>query len=433
MLGGLTLVVANPGGSMSKVAEPIEHLDSFRLRARKWLASNMPRLPKGYDNQRLAQEDENAVDARSLQRTLFEGGFAGLCFPTQYGGQGLTRAHQLTFNEESLPYQMPTLLNVPTFAIIAPTLLEFGTEAQKNRYLPAIIRGNEIWVQFLSEPSGGSDLAGVITRANRDGSIFILNGSKIWSSGAFRSDYALCLARTDWEAPKHRGLTMFIVKIRQPGVTVERIKMVHGRSALCQEFFDDVAIPEDDVLGRVNDGWTVTSRLLHYEREAAGDGSSYVSGVDSGGSGLDGRWTDLLELARSTDKTSDRMVRQLVAESRVNDWVQGQLIDLVTSGVRGGSFQSSAGSLLRLFAATTNERRLDIGLEIAGSAGVWSGDGSVKKWGEQYLFRQGGSLAGGSNEMQRNIISERLLGMPREYAADKDRPFADVHRNQGLS
>ena len=139
---------------------------------------------------------------------------------------------------------------MPTFGIMAATLLDFGTEAQKRRHIPAILEGVELWVQFLSEPSGGSDLAGLVTRATRDGDVFILNGSKIWSSGAHRADYALCLARTDFHAPKHRGLTCFIVEIHQPGIDVRQIKMVNGSNEFCQEFFDDVAIPADNVSAR---------------------------------------------------------------------------------------------------------------------------------------------------------------------------------------
>ena len=138
---------------------------------------------------------------------------------------------------------MPFSFNVPTFGILAATLLDFGTHEQKLRHIPAILKGEELWVQFLSEPSGGSDLAGCLTRADRDGDVFILNGSKIWSSGAAESDYAMCLARTNWDVPKHRGLTMFILKIHQPGVTVEQIRQVDGSMEFCQEFFDDVPIP----------------------------------------------------------------------------------------------------------------------------------------------------------------------------------------------
>ncbi|MHB1583332.1 MAG: acyl-CoA dehydrogenase family protein [Acidimicrobiales bacterium] len=409
--------------------EPTEDVEAFRRRAREWLAEHMPRLPDGVDNYHLMRDDEFGVRARELQHTLHDGGFAGICFPKEYGGLGLGREHQQAFTQESAPYEMPVLFNVPTLSILAPTILDFGTEEQKQRHIPAILRGEEMWVQFLSEPSGGSDLAGLVTRATRDGDVFVLNGSKIWSSGAFRSDYALCLARTDWHAPKHRGLTMFIVKIHQPGIEVQQIRMVNGWNEFCQEYFDDVAIPVENVLGQVNDGWTVASRLLIHERDAVGGASRYTSGQGPGGerSGTLGR---LDELARSTGQASDPRVRQLVAEDRVNERVAQQLVRRVTAGIASGYFPPPAGAMPRLFAATVNERHRDMALEITGrAAAAWHEGDPVGEVSVEYLFRQGGSLGGGSNEMQRNIISERVLGMPREYAADKDKPFDEVRHN----
>ena len=415
-------------------AEGTEDLEAFRMRARAWLADNMPPLQETLTPHQLMLQDEMGTRARELQRILFDGGFAGLCFPKEYGGQGLTRAHQAAFTHESAPYEMPLVLNVPTFSILAPTLLDFGTEEQKRAHIPKIISGEEMWVQFLSEPSGGSDLASLVTRATRDGDVFILNGSKIWSSGAFRADYALCLARTEWHVPKHRGLTCFIVKIHQPGIEVQQIKMVNGSSEFCQEFFDDVAIPAENVVGEVNDGWTVATRLLYHERDAVGGGSPYTSGVFGGrGEHGSGR-TDLIDLARATGRTGDSHVRQLVAESRANDLVGAQLISRVTKGISTGKFPGPAGSLHRLYAATNAERHQDIALELAGAgAGAWAEGDLAGEKGIEFLSRQSGSLGGGSNEMQRNIISERVLGMPREFAADKDRPFDEVRHNTSPS
>ena len=184
----------------------VESLEAFRQRSRDWLAGNMRRLPPDAEPWNAMRVDEgDAERAKELQRKLFEAGFAGLCFPKEYGGQGLPREYQKAFTEESRPYEMPLLFNTPTLTIIAPTILDMGTEAQKRRHLPAMIRGDELWVQFMSEPSGGSDLAGVITSARFDGANYLLNGSKIWSSYAYFSDYAICLARTDWDAVKHQG------------------------------------------------------------------------------------------------------------------------------------------------------------------------------------------------------------------------------------
>ncbi len=406
-----------------------EDLDSFRQRAREWLAANMSRV--GPDGQPAGYSDASVARARILQGKLFEGGFAGLCFPREHGGQGLSPAHQRVFNEECAAYEMPAVLNICHLTILAPTLLDFGTEEQKQRYLPAILRGEELWIQFLSEPTGGSDLAGVITRATPDADGWLLSGSKIWSTGADVSDYALCLARTDWDAPKHRGLTMFVVKIHQPGITVERIKQVNGSMEFCQEFFDDVRIPPENVVGQVNDGWSVASRLLLHERNSIGGATSFASGPRRGRSS-DGAQRDLVELAKGTGQADDQGVRQLVAEAHVLGAVQGHLLQRVGAGMGTGHFPGTAGAILKLYGATTGIRCSDIGLEIAGTAGVaWNEDRRMAgQYGQQYLSKQSGGLAGGSNEMQRNIISERVLGMPREFAADRDRPFGEVKHNR---
>jgi alkylation response protein AidB-like acyl-CoA dehydrogenase len=405
----------------------MESVEDFRLRARAWLKDNMPPVPTEVaDRGEVGRRDVERV----LQRTLFEGGFAGICFPAEYGGLGLSVEHQRAFTEESIPYDMPYSLNVPTLGILAATLVDFGTHEQKLRHLPAILKGEELWVQFLSEPSGGSDLAGCLTRADRDGDVFIMSGSKIWSSGAAESDYAMCLARTNWDVPKHRGLTMFIVKIHQPGIQVEQIRQVDGSMEFCQEFFDDVPIPASDVIGEVDDGWTVATRLLVHERNAVGGGSPYTSGRSHGHESTSDD-DSLSQLVRESGRTSDPHVRQLVAEAHIRQLVGGHLMRRVTQGVTLGKMLPPAGSLLKLYSATGVMRRYEIGLELAGVDGVtWPADADTvsRRLGELSLWRQGLSLGGGSNEIQRNIISERLLGMPRELAADKDVPYRDVRR-----
>lgn len=407
----------------------MESVNEFRLRARDWLAANMPKLPDGaapWDAMNVNPDD--AARAKALQRRLFEGGFAGLCYPSEYGGKGLTREHQAAFTEESRRYEMPLLFNVPTLAIVGPTILDAGSEEQKRRHLPAMIRGDELWVQFMSEPSGGSDLAGAITSAKFDGDNYLLNGSKIWSSYAYFSDYAICLARTDWDAIKHRGLTMFIVKIHQPGIQVNRIRQSDGGLEFCQEFFDDVPIAPENVLGQVNDGWTVAQRLLFHERSATGGSSPYSSGT--AGRRRD-NIDDLLKLARSLGLADDPHVRDLLADARVQQTVQGQTARRVVDGIAAEALPATAGAILRLGSALFTARRADIAFEIAGARAVaWSGDEDAAAGvGGSYVFRQSACLGGGSTEMQRNIISERVLGMPREPAADRGIPFREVRRN----
>ena len=407
---------------------PMESVEDFRLRARAWLAGNLPPECDGVGRR---TEPGRWDIERGLQRKLWDGRFAGICFPTEYGGLGLTPEHQTAFTEESYPYDMPSALNVPTLGILAATLLDFGTDEQKARYLPKILSGEELWVQFLSEPSGGSDLAGCLTRADRDGDVFVLNGSKIWSSGAADADYAMILARTNWDVPKHRGLTMFIMKIHQTGVTVEQIRQVDGSMEFCQEFFDDVPLAVTDVVGEIDDGWTVATRLLVHERLAVGGGSPYTSGR-SGGHDLDDEDNPLVDVVRTQGREGDTHVRQLVAEAYVRKTVHRQLNTRLTQAMATGAMPPPAGSLMKLFAATNSMRRAEIGLELSGpDAVVWPLGGELPtaaQLGDYTLWRQGLSLGGGSNEIQRNIISERLLGMPREMAADRDVPYRDVPR-----
>ena len=404
-----------------------EDLDAYRQRVRSWLADNMPRLEPGVDWNPTRDDDHRASRARELQRRLYDGGFAGICYPREYGGQGLPIEYQRVFDQESEGYELPLLFSVPTLSICGPTLLEFGTEEQKQRYIPAFIRGDELWVQFLSEPSGGSDMASALTRATRDGDVFLLNGSKIWSTYAYRSDLALCLARTNWDVPKHSGLTMFIVPIHHPGITVNQITMVDGTQEFCEEFFDDAAIPAENVLGEVDDGWTVATRLLFHERASVGGASPYTSGRMR--TGPETARDELVDLAKSRGRGHDPQVRRLIGQSEALSIVHAQLVDRVRTGLETGYFPAPAGSLVRLFAGTTAVDRATIALEIAGDeAVVWDGDADGR-YGIGYIKRQASCLGGGSTEMARNIISERLLGMPREYATDRDVAFREVRRN----
>ena len=409
-----------------------EDVESFRLRARAWLAESMPRLNPDEDGSMeavFARGDAIWPRARELQRMLYDGGFAGICFPREYGGLGLTRAHQQAFNEECAGFEMPLALNTPTFSICGATVLDMASEEQKQQHLPAIIRGDEVMVQFLSEPRGGSDLAGVTTRATRDGDVFILSGSKIWSSGAYAADYALCLTRTDWDAPKHRGMTMFLLKVHQPGIDIKRIKQIGGNNEFCQEFFDDVVVPASAVVGEVNGGWAVASRQLFHERNAVGGGSPYVSG--GGGPPRRGPSSAALaEVVRASGQADDVYVRELVAEAHAISRIQQQLISRVTDGMRTEQLPPPAAAIMRLFGGQAATRIAEINVEILGSHAVVADDNAGLEYGRSFLMRQAGSLGGGSTEMARNIISERVLGMPREFAADRDVPFSQVRQGR---
>lgn len=406
-------------------SEPVE---DFRLRARRWLKENMPpasEAPTGLADEAVWRR------ARELQALLHAGGFAGICFPVAYGGLGLTREHQRAFNEEAAAYEMPVVLNIPDFSICAATLLDMGSEELKRRFLPRIISGEDVWCQFLSEPSGGSDLAGVITRAERDGEDWVINGAKIWSSAAYAADYGLCLTRTNWDVTKHAGLTMFAMPTAAPGVTIRRIQMVDGSAEFCQVYFDDVRLPADHVVGAVDDGWTTASRQLFHERDSMGGGSPYISGprMRPGTQG-----PDLLDIARRTGRLDDPVVRDELARVRIMDVVAEQLTGRIGAAIAAGAMEPSAGSIPRLFAAERMWAQYDAAMRIAGAAAITgpsADDSGLGQAGLRYLSRQGSSLGGGSTEMARNIISERVLKMPREYAADRGVPYRDVKRGPG--
>jgi alkylation response protein AidB-like acyl-CoA dehydrogenase len=421
--------------TLANAKTEIEDLESFRLRAREWLAANLAKSDDSTFNPFEAMNREGAVEHhRALMRKLYDGGFSGICYPTEYGGQGLTMEHLRAFSEEAMGYELPWMFANPTLCILAPTILDCGSEEQKKRHLPAILKGEELWVQFLSEPSGGSDLAGVLTKATRDGDVYVLSGSKIWTSGAHRADYALCVCRTDWGVPKHSGISVLIVKIPQEGITIEPIRQVNGLAEFCQEFFDDVPIPAENVLGAENDGWAVTQRMLFHEKLSLGGGSPYQL-VLMGGPSFSGRGASeesLLNLAKAMGRHNDPVVRQLVAEGHVTDLVQQALIRRVVAAMSAGKMPASASALLKLMGATSATRRAELAVMIGGpTVAAWLGDSTVDQTGTDFLYRQAIGILGGTNEIQRNIISERLLGMPREWAADKDVPFKDIKRNGG--
>jgi alkylation response protein AidB-like acyl-CoA dehydrogenase len=411
-------------------ADAVESVESFRTRARAWLAETMPRVDEDAPLPPPGDDDHEWVRARELQKILYAGGFAGICFPVEYGGLGLTPAHQHAFTEESDGYEMPVHLNIPTFSICAATLLDMGSEEQKRERISAAIRGDEVLCQFLSEPSGGSDLAGLITRAQLDGDTWILNGAKTWSTSAYAADWALCLARTNWDVPKHRGLTMFLIPTKAPGLTMNRVRMVNGSREFCEEFFDDVALPLSAVVGEVNNGWAVASRQLFHERNAVGGGSPFVSGRGRQ-RGMSGQTP--FAVARATGRAAEPGVRERVGEWVTMETVQHQMVERVSRALRTGALPAPATSLLRLFHAESAQRATDLAADIAGShvaTGVGTDQGIAGRAGVAFLSRQGASLGGGSSEMARNQISERLLGMPREQSDDRDIPFSQVKRGR---
>ncbi len=410
-----------------------EGLESFRQRARTFIRSHLQPVAPGTTigplrNDRNDEEELAAVAReREVQRMLFDADLAGVCFPRQYGGQGLAPEYQRVLNAELTGFEYPARLQAPTLSPCAAVLLDFGTEEQKLRHIPAILKGEEIWMQFLSEPSGGSDVAGALTSAVRDGDEWVLNGSKIWTTGAWWSDWGLCLARTNWDVPKHRGLTVFMLPIRQEGLEVHRIEMLNGSKEFCQEFMTDVRVPDTDRIGQVDDGWTVGTRWMFHERMLL---NSPLVTVPTGGqhNGESGSFVNLV--ARGSGRLSDPCARDLVGEARMLDLVDRRLRRRIGDGIATGTMADQSAAIGRLFGAVVTTRMRTIALEIAGdAAAAWTDDdGELTHCGTEFLMRQVASIGGGTTEMARNVISERVLGMPREQALDRGVAFRDVPR-----
>src|ERR1700728_4127372 len=312
---------------------------AFRQDAARWLAANLPeRDPTGRTATRGMKHrtvEDIAVHRRAL-RSLYAAGYSGITWPREYGGRGLSAAYQRAFDEEAAGYALPDLgiAGVVTMIVCVPVMLAHASATFNRRHLQRIAAGDELWVEFFSERTAGSDLAAVKTTAVRDGDNWLLNGSEIWDSGAYYADYRMCLVRTDWDVPKHRGLTWFAVPTDAPGVTVTPLREITGDVEFCEETFEDVVIPDADRIGEVNAGWSVAQTALLYEREVS-SGSQTTAAPARGRLPLA---PDLVVLARRVGRASDPHVRQLLATAHVEDWAMAQL------GLRVGEVMRARGA-----------------------------------------------------------------------------------------
>ncbi|RZK04030.1 MAG: acyl-CoA dehydrogenase [Novosphingobium sp.] len=407
-----------------------ESVEDFRLRARDWIKANLGPIQPFDLTQDCADDEEELVAVardRALQRKLYDAGFAGLCFPKEYGGQGLTPDHNRAFNEELAGHEYPSRFTVPTFTPCATVIMEFGTPEQKAAHIPAILKGDEFWAQMLSEPGGGSDVAGATTSAVRDGDDWILNGAKVWTSRAWWHDWGIVLARTNWNVPKHQGLTVFLMRLQQPGVEIRRIERLNGESEACEEFMTDVRIPDSDRVGEIDGGWTVGQRWMFHER--MGHNSPYVTqpvGLSHGRSEV-----TPVGIARQAGRLEDPAAQELIGESRALGLVANELQRRLASGAAAGKGNTDMSSVARLFRGMANVRQRTIAFDLAGAgAAGWTEEESdgVGVQGMEFLMRQVSCIGGGTTEISRNVIAERVLGMPREASGDKGVAFREVPR-----
>jgi alkylation response protein AidB-like acyl-CoA dehydrogenase len=400
-------------------------LGQYRAQARSWLAANLDRRAAAADD---PYADRHIAAHREIQRRLSDGGYAGISWPAEYGGGGLTAAHEQVFAEEAAPFLTPDfgVLSVTTFGSCVPTMIKHADPAFLRRHVPSVLRGEELWCQFFSEPGAGSDLAGVRTRATRRDGGWVLNGAKTWSSYAHLADWAMCLARTDWDAPKHRGLTWFAVPLDAPGLTVRPIRQMTGSAGFCEEFLDDVAVPDSERIGEVDTGWSVTSTLLYLER-GAGRPETAEAPDDPGR-----LCPDLVTIARQAGRLGEPDVRRLLVSSFIDDYVAAQLKARIATAARLGSVDPGMASYGKLAVSQAAAARGRAGLEIGGLAAVtWpvpdpAGDAAAGAAAAAFLASKAPAIAGGTEQMQRNAVAERVLGLPREPAYDLDVPFRDV-------
>lgn len=383
--------------------------DEFRATALAWLQQNAKPFDESSPGASATIEESKA-----FQRGLWEAGLAGITWPEEYGGQGLGTAEQLAFNEVAADFRMPVGPFVIGLGMPAPTLLEFGTEEQKRRYIPPMLRGDEIWSQLFSEPSGGSDVASLQTSAVRVEDGWLINGQKVWTSGAQFSDYGAVLVRTDPTRPKHQGLTMFIVDLRHPGVTVRPLVVATGDAPFNEVFFDDVHVPEDAVIGEVNNGWSVAVAMLRYERVTIGTGvraRANPLGYDA-----------LVELVRARGLEGDPSVRRKLAQVAARESAMRSYSAVLHQEARAGLPIGARGSAAKLAGATFPLWVSDVVQEIFGEElALQTPD--MLPLARSILAAPGGATAGGSNEIQRNIIAERVLGLPKDAGIDKSVPF----------
>ena len=412
---------------MTAATDTTTDLEAFRAQVRAWLKENGKRVD---DHSAAEEADGETVDyltkARVFMNKLYDAGFSGLSWPKEYGGQSLTMNHQRVFNEEANGYDLQSSPFMVTLGMCAPTLLQYGTEEQRKRHIPAMLRGDEIWCQLCSEPGAGSDVAGLTTKAVRDGDEWVINGQKVWTSGAHFSKYGLIVTRTNVDVPKHKGITMFIVDMTSPGVTVRPLRQMSGGSGFNEVFFDNVRIPAENLVGEIDHGWMAAIGTLMNERVSIGAGGGGL-GRGSGTPQFD----SLSELATKVGKKHDSATRQELASIYVEERLIQILGDRMRAGMKAGKAPGPEGSIAKLSGSELGKRSADMAMSLLAEAGqAWGDDDeAAMRAATTVLASPGGAIAGGTPEIMRNILGERSLGLPKEPQVDRDMPFKEVKNN----
>jgi alkylation response protein AidB-like acyl-CoA dehydrogenase len=385
---------------------------AFRDEFRAWLESN---VPNDWSSWREKPLEESFPYLRAWQRKLHQGRWAAVSWPKEYGGRSASLMQQAIFWEEMARVEAPPMANALGLGLIGPTIIAYGTEVQKERFIRKIVSAEEIWCQGFSEPNAGSDLASLQTEARLDGEHYIVNGQKVWTSFGWVGDWCELVVRTDPTVPKHKGLSVLLVDMKSPGVEVRPLRQMTGESEFNELFFRDVRVPAENLLGKVNDGWNVAMSTLMYERGSYGARLHLIFK----------RYINrLVELSRTTPRNGgtaaqDPLIRQklaqLFAEIEIMRLNQLRAFSRITATGAPGP----EGSIQKIFWSELNQRLQQIAQEILGPYGqLLQGDSyAVDKgiWSYGYLRARGNTIEAGTSEVQRNIIGHFVLGLPRSY------------------
>lgn len=384
----------------------------FRDELRTWLAAN---APTDWDERREESMESRFEYLKRWQRKLYEGGWAGISWPKEYGGRGASLMEQVIFWQEMALAQAPPLANVLGLGIIGPTIIAFGTEAQKKRHLAKILSAEEIWCQGFSEPDAGSDLANVRCEARLDGDHYVVNGQKVWNSYGWAAHWCELVVRTDPNVPKHKGLTVLLVDMKTPGVEVRPLRQMTGETEFNELFFHDVRIPVANVVGKVNEGWGVAMGTLMHERGTFGAGLqiTYRRNMER-----------LIDLAKTTERNGrpaaeDPVVRQKLAQCYAEIEIMRCNQMRAFSRINATGVPGPEGSIQKIFWSELNQRFQQVAQEVMGPYGqLEAGDEYAidnGMWAYGYLRSRGNTIEAGTSEIQRNIIGHFVLGLPKSY------------------
>ena len=384
--------------------------EQFRDEVRVWMEANVPDDLRGGKDEDLepAQRWQRGLD---WHQKLHEGGWVGLWWPEEYGGRGASLLEQAIFNEEMSRLGVSQGVNLSGISLLGPTLMHWGTEAQKQRFLPKILPAEHIWCQGYSEPGSGSDLASIQTRAVEDGDQFVVNGQKVWTSWAQYSDWCFVLVRTDPDAPKHKGISYILVDMHSPGVTVRPLVQINGDAEFNEVFFEDVRVPKENLVGDLNQGWMVAITTLMFERVSS---SSFYR--------FEKLLPQLHEVARRVELNGrpaieDEAVRQQLAQFSIEaEAIKYNELRRLTRQLHGQP-PGPEGSFSKILASELNMRVVDFAMELLGPYAVLAKGSPFAvdqaRWSYRMLSARGGTIAAGTNEILRGVIGERVLGLPK--------------------